>query len=300
MSDHSLRFLPSTDSGEYNRRSTVSKPLLKSKSLPAAPGPEDFKALAESMLNLAWMANPDGWIFWYNPRWYEYTGKTPQEMEGWGWKSVHDPSELPRVLENWQACIATGQPFDMEFPLRNSRGEFRWFLTRIQPYKDRNGRILRWFGTNTDIHDLKLAQTALRESERRLRLNEERFAFTQQAAKIASWEYNFDEESFVWTPEVFELFGQDPANFQPTLRAVLQLMYYSTDRDNFRKSIVKSLTNRRKELGTHFRIRRGDGDMRIITARGKAFFNQGAGLLLGVFVDVTEVQEAFPKNVESR
>jgi len=131
---------------------------------------EQFRTLAESIPNLAWWADGEGYITWYNRRWYEYTGTTPEQMEGWGWQSVHDPEVLPKVLEQWQVSIATGRPFDMEFPLRGADGVFRSFLTRVLPLQDSAGRILRWFGTNTDISAFKQAEEALRESEGRLRL----------------------------------------------------------------------------------------------------------------------------------
>ncbi len=103
---------------------------------------EQFRTLAESISNLAWWANGDGYITWYNRRWYEYTGTTPEQMEGWGWQSVHDPEALPRVLEQWRTSIATGEPFDMTFPLRGADGVFRPFLTRVQPLKDSAGRVV--------------------------------------------------------------------------------------------------------------------------------------------------------------
>jgi PAS domain S-box-containing protein len=130
---------------------------------------ERFRALANAMPQLAWVTRPDGFIFWYNQRWYEYTGKTPKEMEGWGWQSVHDPVELPTVLERWKKAIATGEPFEMTFPLRGSDGSFRLFLTRGVPVKDAAGKIINWFGTNTDVEELKRAEEALRKSEKRFR-----------------------------------------------------------------------------------------------------------------------------------
>ena len=119
-----------------------------------------FRTLADAMPNLAWMAHPDGHIFWYNHRWYEYTGTAPEDMEGWGWQRVHRPDVLPSVVSGWKHSIATGERFEMVFPLRGADGSFREFLTRVEPVRDERGRIARWFGTNTDV-------TVQQEAERR-------------------------------------------------------------------------------------------------------------------------------------
>lgn len=131
---------------------------------------KELQALANTIPQLAWMANPDGDIFWYNQRWYDYTGTTFEEMQGWGWQSVHDPQILPMVLERWKHCIATGEPFEMEFPLRGVDGAYRWFLTRVNPLYDEENRVTRWFGTNTDIDHAKRTERELREQARTLEL----------------------------------------------------------------------------------------------------------------------------------
>ena len=130
---------------------------------------ERFRTLAEAIPQLCWMARGDGHIFWYNQRWYTYTGTTPEQMEGWGWQSVHDPQALPLVLERWKASIATGEPFDMVFPLKAANGVFHPFLTRITPVKDSKGSVVGWFGTNTDVTELRDTQEALRKSEEKFR-----------------------------------------------------------------------------------------------------------------------------------
>ncbi|HWB54724.1 MAG TPA: PAS domain S-box protein [Tepidisphaeraceae bacterium] len=143
----------------------------------AYEGEEKFRQLAETIPQLAWMATRDGSIFWYNHRWYDYTGTSEEQMAGWGWQSVHDPSKLPEVMEKWKRTLSTGEPFEMEFPLRAANGTFRWFLTRIAPFRDAQGEILLWFGTNTDIEDqrrLVEQREQILESERAARAEAER------------------------------------------------------------------------------------------------------------------------------
>ena len=125
-----------------------------------------LRTLADAVPQLVWMAEPDGRIFWYNQRWYEYTGTTTAQMEGWGWQSVHDPEMLPQVVERWRASLETGEPFEMEFPIKGADGEFRWFLTRVNPLRDAQGRITRWFGTNTDVDEQRRTALQLREANR--------------------------------------------------------------------------------------------------------------------------------------
>ena len=126
-------------------------------------------SMMDSIDQLAWIAHADGYIFWYNQRWYDYTGTTPEQMEGWGWQAVHDPKVLPEVLERWPEAIRTGEPFDMEFPLRGADGVYRSFLTRAVPFRNSAGRVVRWFGTNTNVDALRKQQNMLLENEQRFR-----------------------------------------------------------------------------------------------------------------------------------
>ncbi len=143
-------------SQDLSRRKHLDEILLRTEN--------QFYALANSLPELCWIADGEGYIFWYNEKWYEYSGTTPQEMEGWGWQSVHDPRMLPSVLENWKLSIQTGTPFEMEFPLRGADGIYRWFLTRIRPVRDHEGKITRWFGTNTDINRQRQLLLSLSEA----------------------------------------------------------------------------------------------------------------------------------------
>lgn len=133
----------------------------------------ELRALADSIPQLAWMAEPDGHIFWYNRRWYEYTGTTPDEMLGWGWEKVHHPDHLQRMLPTWRRALVTGEPWEDTFPLRSAAGPYRWFLSRAFPIRGADGMITRWFGTNTDVDEEKRAQEVLKDERRILELLQE-------------------------------------------------------------------------------------------------------------------------------
>jgi PAS domain S-box-containing protein len=146
-------------------------------------GEERFRTLANNISQLAWMADDTGWIFWYNERWFDYTGTTLEEMAGWGWKKVHHPDHQHRVVDKITHCFRTGEVWEDTFPLRGRDGNYRWFLSRAVPVRDPNGKVLRWFGTNTDITERRNAEEeALRSalnrkiSEEALILERERFS----------------------------------------------------------------------------------------------------------------------------
>jgi PAS domain S-box-containing protein len=148
---------------------------------------QELRAMANSIPQLAWIAKADGHIFWYNQGWFEYTGATLEQMEGWGWQSVHDPKVLPLVLERWKGSIHSGEPFEMEFPLRGADGLFQWFLTRVNPVRNAEGQVVRWFGTNTDVDEVKRSREALREeiAERKRAETELQIAKGQLEERVA-------------------------------------------------------------------------------------------------------------------
>lgn len=112
---------------------------------------EQFRTMADSLPQLAWMADASGSIYWYNRRWYEYTGTALDEVKGWGWRAVHHPDHVEGVVERIRHAWETGEPWEDTFPLRGADGKYRWFLSRATPIRDASGKVIRWFGTNTDI-----------------------------------------------------------------------------------------------------------------------------------------------------
>jgi PAS domain S-box-containing protein len=160
---------------------------------------EKFRTLADHIAQLAWMTDASGAITWYNRRWFDYTGTTLEQMRGWGWQSVHHPDHVDRVTEKFRQHIASAEPWEDSFPLRGRDGRYRWFLSRAIPIRDESGQVVRWFGTNTDVTEQRLAEQELQERERELRSitsntpdilarfdREGRYVYVNAAATVAS------------------------------------------------------------------------------------------------------------------
>jgi len=180
---------------------------------------ERFRTMAESIPQLAWMARPDGHIYWYNKRWHDYTGTTPEAMQGWGWQAVHDPDVLPSVMRRWGNSIAHGEPFDMVFPLRGADGRFRPFLTRVAPVRGEDGRVAHWFGTNTDISDRLRIEEELRAAKDQA---EEANRAKTQFLAVLSHELRTPLNPILLAVSALLERPDDPAQLRPTLEMIRQ------------------------------------------------------------------------------
>ena len=123
---------------------------------------EDYLRLTiDTIPVLAWCSRPDGSNEFLNQRWLDYTGLTIEEARGWGWKVAIHSNDLPQLLDVWQGLLVSGKPGELEARLRRADGVYRWFLFRVEPLRDPQGTIVKWYGTNTDIDDRKRAEALL-------------------------------------------------------------------------------------------------------------------------------------------
>jgi PAS domain S-box-containing protein len=244
---------------------------------------ERFRTLANSIPQLAWMARADGFLFWYNQRWHDYTGATPEQMEGWGWQSVHDPAALQTVLSKWRDAIALAQPFEMEFPLRGADGVFRNFLTRGQPMKDSDGRLVQWFGTCTDIDQLKRIEQSLRVTQARLES-------TLEASSVGTWTWELATDRLVgdeFTARMFSFETHAAAAGLP-VAAYLEVVH-----EEDRAGVAGALERSIQLCGAYdieYRVRRSDGAFRWLQARGRVESDAGgqAAYFHGAVIDITD------------
>jgi PAS domain S-box-containing protein len=122
----------------------------------------EFRILAEAMPQIVWITRPDGWNIYFNQRWMDYTGLTLEESLGEGWNKPFHPDDQQRAWDAWQEAVATTGDYSLECRLRRADGVYRWWLIRGAPLQDDTGNLIKWFGTCTDIHDLKEAEQSLR------------------------------------------------------------------------------------------------------------------------------------------
>ena len=128
-----------------------------------------LRQVIDTIPTLAWCNLADGPNEFLNKRWHEYTGLSPEESNGWGWQTAFHPDDLPPLMERWRELLTSGGSGEIEARLRRYDGAYRWFLIRVEPFRDETGRLLRWYGTSTDIESLKQTEEKLREEERELR-----------------------------------------------------------------------------------------------------------------------------------
>jgi len=147
-------------------------------------GRERFHQLADAMPQIVWTARPDGYLDYYNKRWHEYTGLPPGDGGDQNWKPILHPDDVQPCLDTWYRAVASGEPYHIEYRFKeHATGHYRWHLGRALPIKDNVGNIIQWFGTSTDIHNLKCSEDALRTSE-------ERYALAAQGANDGLWDWH--------------------------------------------------------------------------------------------------------------
>jgi PAS domain S-box-containing protein len=142
-----------------------------------------YRFLAETVPQLFWTAQPDGNVDYYNNNLYQYTGKSFEDLKGWGWKSIVHPDDLEEMLQRWGESIRTGKPLHSEFRILRNDGIYRWHLTLAIPQKDEEGKVIKWFGSSTDINEQKKASEKLKQkNEELVRINNDLDNFVYTAS----------------------------------------------------------------------------------------------------------------------
>jgi PAS domain S-box-containing protein len=164
---------------------------------------EKFALAIDTIPALVWSSRPDGGVDFFNRRWLDYTGLTAEQALGWGWRAAIHPEDL-RVLEYyWQSVLASETAGETEARLRRFDGAYRWFLFRCVPLQDGLGRVIKWYGTNTDIDDRKRAEEKLRRSEAYL-------AEAQRLSLVGSFDLTLPQGELGWSDQTARISGYEP------------------------------------------------------------------------------------------
>ncbi len=165
---------------------------------------QQFRALADNISQMVWLADVNGLRYWYNKRWYDYSGTTPSEMMGNGWQKLHHPEHRDRVLQCMRRARDAGEVMEDTFPLRGRNGNYRWFLTRAVPISDSNGKIIRWIGTNTDVDDQRKQAEVLKETAKE---SGELMQTILRSAPDAVLTIDGNDKIRSWNPQAEAIFG---------------------------------------------------------------------------------------------
>ena len=253
-----------------------------------------FRTLANTIPQLAWMSNPDGGIFWYNQRWYEYTGMTAEELRDFGWRSVQHPDHIQRVEQGLNRAWKSGELWEDTFPLRSANGSYHWFLTRAVPIVDSQNTIVRWFGTATDISRQIAAEEEIRQLNLQLQQRVSELETLMQVVPVGiAMAHDPDATSIIGNAAFEELFkGQwitRPRNgdkHAPQAKILIGDKPLSPSELPLRKA---SKTG--KPVGnTELKVQFGDGTVRQILASASPLFDDSGTVRgsVGAFFDVTE------------
>lgn len=242
---------------------------------------ERFRQLANSIPQIAWMAEPTGRLFWFNERWYEFAGADPEDpSSGWSsWRAAQDPNHLPAAEQRWKFSLASGVPFDMEFPMRRHDGQYRWFLTRAVPVRGSDGRPVLWFGTGTDI-------TEHRETAQALRQSEERLLLAVDTAQLGMWTLDPARQELRCSDAFRAQLGRDrrSVTYEEFWRTV-----HPSDRPRLEERVRDAMAGGGL-LDAEYRILWPNGTLRWILARARAVCGDDGSFvqLLGVSLDITD------------
>ena len=253
---------------------------------------EEFRALAEAMPQMVWITRPDGWNIYFTQQWMDYTGLTLEESLGYGWNKPFHPEDQQRAWDAWQDAMATTGIYSIECRLRRADGVYRWWLIRGVPQQDAGGNILKWFGTCTDIHELKLAELEISRTNRELQRQqtELRVLFNLMPAMI--WFKDTNNGILRVNQRVAEAAGKTVAEIEgkPSLEI------YPQDAARFYADDLEVMRSRAPKLGYVEAVRRAEGEILWVQTDKVPYYDKD-GKVVGIVVMAQDITER--KNAEA-
>src|SRR6266849_6235806 len=267
-----------------------------------------WRSLTEALPQLVWAATPDGTSDYFSTQWTEYTGVPEAGLLGWRWMEVLHPDDLENTRQVWADAVAGRRPYDVEYRVRRHDGAYGWFKTRGTPIRDREGRIIKWFGSCTDITDRKRAEEALHHSEQALRRardelevkvagrtaellrSEAYLAEAQTLSRTGSFGWFVSSGEIFWSEETFRIFEYDQAA-KPTMEIILQGVH-PEDAAQVEQTIARASQDG-KDFAHEYRLLMPDGRAKHVDVVAHASRDAAGNLeFVGAVMDVTERKRA--------
>ena len=223
-----------------------------------------LRQVIDAIPAMAWSAHPDGGGEFFNQHYLDYVGLPAEYVRDWGWTAAVHPDDLESLSLIWQQIRETEQFGEGEVRLRRHDGEYRWFLFRVNPVRDESGRVIKWYGTNIDITERKLALESLQA-------NQELLDLAQKSARAMAFDWYIQKEINYWSPEQEALYGLAPGTFDGTFQS-WKSMVYSPDWP----TVVEAVTHAQQtgEVATEFRAVWPDGSLHWLSTIGRMFFDE--------------------------
>jgi PAS domain S-box-containing protein len=238
----------------------------------------ELQLTIDSIPTLAWQTGPDGDAQYLSKQWLDYTGLSPEEALGSKWTAAIHPDDLPGLLVAWEKIRTEGVSAETEARFRRFDGEFRWFLFRCEPLCDETGRVIKWYGANTDIEDRKRAEDALRRSEAYL-------SEAQRLSQTGSFGWNVESGELRWSAEAFRIFEYDPRG-APTTDMVIARTH--PDDRGFLKRLIERVSRNRDNWEVEHRLLMPDGSVKHVHVVAHPLGNAlGPPEYIGALMDVT-------------
>jgi formate hydrogenlyase transcriptional activator len=246
----------------------------------------DLQLLVNSAPSLIHTSRPDGYLDFFNQTWLAYIGRSLEDLQGWKWTAFIHPEDVEEIVGKWRASLASGEPFLHEARVRRADGEYRWMLHHKVAVRDGCGQIVKWHGSSIDIEERKRAEVELRRSSQQLQRSEFYLAEGQRLAHMGSWA--FDPAGFdYWSPELFRMYGFDPAPKPPTVQEYLDCIH-PQDRESM-ANLINGLWAKASPFDATKRIVRPNGEVRYIRCVGVPVVeHQSLKKYVGSALDVTE------------
>src|SRR5467141_2869246 len=267
-----------------------------------------WRSLTEALPQLVWAATPDGATDYFSTQWTEYTGVPEAGLLGWRWMEVLHPDDLENTRQVWADAVAGRRPYDVEYRVRRHDGAYGWFKTRGTPIRDSEGRIIKWFGSCTDITDRRRAEEALYHSEQALRRardelevkvvertaelqrSEAYLAEAQTLSRTGSFGWHVSSGKIFWSEETFCIFEYDQA-VKPTIEIILQRIH-PEDAAQVEQTIARASQDG-KDFAHEYRLLMPDGRAKHVDVVAHASRDAAGNVeFVGAVMDVTERKRA--------